>query len=167
MESENTRLRRAVAEMKEYGLLERLLGEQCHVDRHRDDRPGADDDDAEEGKVPIALKEPKEVRSSSMHDAARPGGDLQRTQGEWVATMVRTIYQQPSPDEVHAQLDRVTDQLQDRFPQMASLLDEAGPDILAFSSFPVPHWKKIWSNNPLERFNKEIRRRTDVVGIFP
>ena len=66
----------------------------------------------------------------------------------WVATMVRTIYQQPSPDEVHAQLDRVTDQLQDRFPQVASLLDEAGPDILAFSSFPVPHWKKIWSNNP-------------------
>ena len=85
----------------------------------------------------------------------------------WVATMVRTIYQQPSPDEVHAQLDRVTDQLQDRFPQAASLLDEAGPDILAFSSFPVPHWKKIWSNNPLERLNKEIRRRTDVVGIFP
>ena len=81
--------------------------------------------------------------------------------------MVRTIYQQPSPDEVHAQLDRVTDQLGDRFPQVASLLDEAGPDILAFSSFPVPHWKKIWSNNPLERLNKEIRRRTDVVGIFP
>ena len=85
----------------------------------------------------------------------------------WVATMVRTIYQQPSSDEVHAQLDRVTDQLQDRFPQVASLLDEAGPDILAFSSFPVPHWKKIWSNNPLERLNKEIRRRSDVVGIFP
>ena len=55
----------------------------------------------------------------------------------WVATMVRTIYQQPSPDEVHAQLDRVTDQLQNRFPQVASLLDEAGPDVLAFSNFPL------------------------------
>ena len=85
----------------------------------------------------------------------------------WVATMVRTIYQQPSPDEVHAQLDRVTSQLQNRFPQVASLLDEAGPDVLAFSSFPLAHWKKIWYNNPQERLNKEIRRRTDVVGIFP
>ena len=85
----------------------------------------------------------------------------------WVATIVRTIYQQPSPDEVHAQLDRVTDQLQNRFPQVASLLDEAGPDVLAFSNFPLAHWKKIWSNNPQERLNKEIRRRTDVVGIFP
>ena len=83
----------------------------------------------------------------------------------WVATMVRTIYQQPSPDEVHAQLDRVTSQLHDRFPEVASLLDEAGPDVLAFSSFPLR--KKLWSNNPQERLNKEIRRRTDVVGIFP
>ena len=85
----------------------------------------------------------------------------------WVATMVRTIYQQPSPDEVHAQLDRVTSQLHDRFPEVASLLDEAGPDVLAFSSFPLAHWKKLWSNNPQERLNKEIRRRTDVVDIFP
>ena len=73
----------------------------------------------------------------------------------WVATMVRTIYQQPSPDEVHAQLDRVTSQLHDRFPEVASLLDEAGPDVLAFSSFPLAHWKKLWSNNPQERLNKE------------
>lgn len=85
----------------------------------------------------------------------------------WVATLVRTIYQQPSPDEVHAQLDRVVAQLQDRFPDVASLLDEAGSDVLAFTSFPVHHWRQIWSNNPLERLNKEVRRRTDVVGIFP
>ena len=88
-------------------------------------------------------------------DAIRPGcGPVSR-------------FAQPSPDEVHAQLDRVTDQLQNRFPQVASLLDEAGPDVLAFSNFPLAHWKKIWSNNPQERLNKEIRRRTDVVGIFP
>ena len=68
---------------------------------------------------------------------------------------------QPSPDEVHAQLDRVTSQLHDRFPEVASLLDEAGPDVLAFSSFPLAHWKKLWSNNPQERLN------VDVVGIFP
>ena len=72
----------------------------------------------------------------------------------WVATMVRTIYQQPSPQEVHAQFERVIAQLQDPFPQVASLLDEAGADVLAFSSFPLAHWKKIWSNNPLERLNK-------------
>ena len=90
-----------------------------------------------------------------------------RSAQPWVANMVRTIYQQPSPQEVHAQLERVIAQLQDLFPQVASRLGEAGPDVLAFSSFPVAHWKKIWSNNPLERLNKEIRRRTDVVGIFP
>ena len=65
-----------------------------------------------------------------------------------VATMVRTTYQQPSPQEVHAQLERVIAQLQDRFPQVVSLLDETGADLLAFSSFPLAHWKKIWSNNP-------------------
>ena len=71
-----------------------------------------------------------------------------RSAQPWVANMVRTIYQQPSPQEVHAQLERVIAQLQDPFPQVASRLDEAGPDVLAFSSFPVAHWKKIWSNNP-------------------
>ena len=85
----------------------------------------------------------------------------------WVATMVRTIYQQPSAEEVHMQLERVVDQLSDRFPDASSTLAEAGPDILAFTSFPGSHWKQVWSNNPQERLNKEIRRRTDVVGIFP
>ena len=85
----------------------------------------------------------------------------------WVATMVRTIYQQPSPEEVHAQHHRMIGMLDERFPQAAALLEEAGPEILAFTAFPVAHWKQIWSNNPQERLNREIRRRTDVVGIFP
>ncbi len=85
----------------------------------------------------------------------------------WVATMVRTIYQQPSPEEVHAQHERMVGMLDERFPQAAELLADAGPDILAFTGFPVAHWKQVWSNNPQERLNKEIRRRTDVVGIFP
>ena len=85
----------------------------------------------------------------------------------WVATMIRTIYQQPSPEEVHAQHQRVVAQLEERFPDAAGRLEEAGADILAFTAFPVAHWKQVWSNNPQERLNKEIRRRTDVVGIFP
>ena len=84
-----------------------------------------------------------------------------------VATMVRTIYKQLSPEEVHAQADRVIAQLQEHFPQAAEILADAIPDVLAFTAFPVSHWQKLWSNNPLERLNKEIRRRTDVVGIFP
>ena len=84
-----------------------------------------------------------------------------------VATIVRTIYKQLSPEEVHAQADRVIAQLQEHFPQAAEVLADALPDILAFTAFPVSHWQKLWSNNPLERLNKEIRRRTDVVGIFP
>ena len=85
----------------------------------------------------------------------------------WVATMVRSIYQQPSAEEIHSQHERVVEQLQERFPQAAVMPDEARADILAFTSFPMEHWKKIWSNNSQERLNKEIRRRADVVGIFP
>ena len=75
--------------------------------------------------------------------------------------------QQLSPAEVHGQLDRVVEQLREPFPQVAELLAGAAPDILAFTAFPVAHWQKLWSNNPQERLNREIRRRTDVVGIFP
>ena len=73
--------------------------------------------------------------------------------------MVRTIYQQLSPAEVHGQLDRVVEQLREPFPQVAELLADAAPDILAFTAFPVSHWQKLWSNNPQERLNREIRRR--------
>ncbi len=84
-----------------------------------------------------------------------------------VATLVRSIFAQPSAEEVQAQLHRVIEQLEGRFPKAAELLEQAGPDITAFSSLPVEHWRQIWSNNPQERLNREIRRRTDVVGIFP
>jgi putative transposase len=85
----------------------------------------------------------------------------------FVATMVRTIFAQPDAATVLEQHRRIAEQLQTRFSEAAALLDEAAPDLLAFTSFPKEHWRQIWSNNSLERLNKEIRRRTDVVGIFP
>src|SRR5918995_4044230 len=84
-----------------------------------------------------------------------------------VATLVRTIFEQPDAASVWDQHARVVDQLADRFSAAAELLAEAAPDVLAFTGFPKEHWKQIWSNNPQERLNKELRRRTDVVGIFP
>jgi putative transposase len=85
----------------------------------------------------------------------------------FVATMVRTIFAQPDAETVLEQHARIVDQLGTRFPDAATLLEEAAPDLLAFTSFPKEHWRQVWSNNSLERLNKEIRRRTDVVGIFP
>jgi transposase-like protein len=85
----------------------------------------------------------------------------------FVATMVRTIFAQLDADTVREQHARVLAQLEGRFPEAAALLEEAGPEILAFTCQPKEHWRQLWSNNSLERLNKEIRRRTDVVGIFP
>ncbi|BCJ64798.1 IS256 family transposase [Polymorphospora rubra] len=85
----------------------------------------------------------------------------------WVATMVRTIFDQPDPGEVRAQYARVVDTINAKYPTAAEHLDQAREDLLAFTNFPHEIWRQIWSNNPQERLNKEIRRRTDVVGIFP
>jgi putative transposase len=86
---------------------------------------------------------------------------------EMVAAAIRTIFAGPDAATVREQLDEVAARLTPRFPAVAAMLAEAKEDVLAFTAFPVAHWKKIWSTNPLERVNKEIKRRTDVVGIFP
>jgi putative transposase len=84
-----------------------------------------------------------------------------------VGTLIRSIFEQPDAEQVHLQHARVVEQLAERFGDAADMLISAEADILAFSSFPKEHWRQIWSNNPQERLNKEIGRRTDVVGIFP
>jgi putative transposase len=85
----------------------------------------------------------------------------------WVKALLHSVYDQPDADSVHAQFDRVLDTLNDKLPAVAEHLDAARADILAFAAFPKAIWRQIWSNNPQERLNREIRRRTDVVGIFP
>ncbi len=84
-----------------------------------------------------------------------------------VATQVRTIFDQADADAVHAQYDRVIDALDTKYRDAAEHLEAARAELLAFTSYPREIWRQIWSNNPQERLNKEIRRRTDVVGIFP
>ena len=83
-----------------------------------------------------------------------------------VATLVRSIFMQPDAESVHAQRTRIVEQLTPRFAEAAKMLADAD-EILAFTAFPKEHWRQIWSNNPQERLNREIRRRSDVVGIFP
>jgi putative transposase len=85
----------------------------------------------------------------------------------WVATLLRTVFDQPDAEQVHAQYARVVQALAAKFPTAADHLDQARHDLLAFTAFPREVWRQVWSNNPQERLNKEIRRRTDVVGIFP
>jgi putative transposase len=85
----------------------------------------------------------------------------------WVKALLHSVYDQPDAEAVHAQFDRIVDALADKLPAVAAHLQEARADILAFTSYPKDLWRQIWSNNPNERLNREIRRRTDVVGIFP
>jgi len=92
---------------------------------------------------------------------------IPKGRAEMVLALIRTIWAQPDPAAVREQLDAVADKLAPGFPVVAAMLREAGEDVTAFAAFPFAHWKKIWSTNPLERVNKEIKRRSDVVGIFP
>jgi putative transposase len=86
---------------------------------------------------------------------------------EMVAAAIRTIFAQPDAQHVRDQLDVIAGMLGRQLPKVETMLRDAADDLLAFTSFPPGHWKKIWSTNPLERLNKEIKRRTDVVGVFP
>jgi transposase-like protein len=90
-----------------------------------------------------------------------------KANGEMVAAAIRTIFSQPDAAHVHTQFEEITHMLGRQFPAVAAMLDDARAELLAFCVFPQSHWRKVWSTNPLERLNKEVKRRTDVVGIFP
>ena len=90
-----------------------------------------------------------------------------RSHQHMAAAVFRTVFAQPDPEAVDAAWDEVAAQLGARFPKVAALMADAKPEVLAFAAFPRAHWQKIWSTNPLERINKEIKRRSRVVGIFP
>ena len=101
------------------------------------------------------------------HYAANLMSITPKTSWPWVKALLHSIYDQPDADAVHAQFDRVVDALHEKLPTVAEHLEEARADILAFTAFPKEVWRQIWSNNPNERLNRAIRRRTDVVGIVP
>jgi putative transposase len=90
-----------------------------------------------------------------------------KSAAQLVAATIRTVFAQPEPEMARQQWHHVVDSFRPRYPKLAGLLDDAEADVLAYLAFPAEHWRQIWSNNPLERLNREVKRRTDVVGIFP
>jgi putative transposase len=86
---------------------------------------------------------------------------------QMVGATIRTVFAQPDAQGAREQWRRVSEGFRSRFPRLSELMDEAEEDLLSYAAFPPEHWQKIWSNNPLERLNKEVKRRTNVVGIFP
>ena len=92
---------------------------------------------------------------------------VSKANAEMVAAAIRTIFAQPDADAVAAQFERITATLESQFPEVTAMLHDARHDLLAFAAFPLEHWRKVWSTNPLERLHREVKRRTDVVGVFP
>jgi len=94
-------------------------------------------------------------------------GHARKDQHDALGAVIRSVFTAENGDEARRRLGDAVAQLQGRLPKIAALLQEAEDDVLAFYAFPAEHWPKLRSTNPLERFNREIARRTDVVGIFP
>jgi putative transposase len=90
-----------------------------------------------------------------------------KSAAELVAASIRTVFAQPDAASSHEQWRRTADSLRPRFPKLADLMDGAEDEVLAYLTVPRAHWRQVWSTNPLERLNKEVKRRSDVVGIFP
>jgi putative transposase len=101
------------------------------------------------------------------HYAANLMSATPKASWPWVKTLLHSVYDQPDAASVQTQYDRLIDAIDGKLPKVAAHLDAARADVLAFTAFPKELWRQIWSNNPQERLNREIRRRTDVVGIFP
>jgi putative transposase len=124
--------------------------------------------DAHEGLKAAAAKVLKSTwqrcRVHFIRNALAYAGKGQR---QMVLALINTVFAQDSAETASAQWRTVADQLRGKFPKLAAMMDEAEPDVLAFKSFPKAHWAQIASTNPLERLNAEIKRRTNVVGIFP
>ena len=106
-------------------------------------------------------------RRHNVHYAPSLMAATPKASWPWVKTLLHSVYDQPDAASVHAQYDRLVDAIAGKLPKVAAHLDDARPDVLAFTSFPKELWRQIWSSNPQERLNREIRRRTDVVWIFP
>jgi putative transposase len=124
--------------------------------------------DAHEGLKAAAAKVLKATwQRCKVHFLRNALAHAGKGQRQMVLAMINTVFAQETPEAASAQWRTVTDQLRVKFPKLATLMEGSESDVLAYMSFPKAHSKQIHSTNPLERLNAEIKRRTDVVGIFP
>jgi putative transposase len=107
------------------------------------------------------------VQRCRVHFLSNVLASVPKGSAEMVAAAIRTSFAQPDAAHVREQLEVIAGMLGRQFPKLERMLRDSAEELLAFTLFPISHWKKLWSTNPLERLNKEIKRRTDVVGVFP
>jgi putative transposase len=117
--------------------------------------------------VGAVLQDLRERRRGTLLDAGNALSLVPKAAQQMVGATVRTVFAQPDSGSAHQQWRRVMDGISSQFARLAQLMEAAEEDVLSYAVFPQEHWQKIWSNNPLERLNKEVKRRTEVVGIFP